>query len=326
MPVQDLTRTQTSRLLYYGQAGVGKRENIRLIHQFVPPESRLAVAAEDPERQIAFKLQQGDQEPRQVLVQAVDVGRERYHAAGMVQRLPFDAVVFVVNSGASHLDESLAAFESLKTYLDSWGLDLMHIPVVLQYNRVGQVDTLPVDQLESMLNPWGLLSFPAHTARGEGVRETLKAALGLAINHQRELAQQMPHRPLPGADLGLGAPQTQARSAPAAAPRAAPSASPPVTPATAPGTPAATPGTQAATPGTPAAPLPPSGPTASGGLEVEIGPPLPGSEMEAATRRRTDQILNDLNPPLVVPVKIPRHLLAGRTEPLRIMLEVEFVD
>ncbi len=284
MSVKELTAIRTCRLLYYGQAGVGKRENLRLIHQFVPPESRLAVAAEDPERQIAFKLQQGEDEPKQVLVQAVDVGRERYHAAGMVQRLPFDAVVFVVNSGVSHLDESLAAFESLKMYLDSWGLDLMRIPVVLQYNRVGHEDTLPVDQLESLLNPWGLLSFPAHTMRGEGVRETLKAALGLAVNHQRETAARMPHSPVPGFDMMVDAPAAQARPAPATAP------------------------------------------TASGGLQVEMGPPLPGSEVEEATRKRTQEIFDDLRPPLVVPVKIPRHLLEGADGPVRILLEVEIED
>jgi hypothetical protein len=33
------------------------------------------------------------------------------------------------------------------------------------------------------LNPWGLLSFPACSHRGEGVKETLKAILGLTITH-----------------------------------------------------------------------------------------------------------------------------------------------
>ncbi len=96
---------------------------------------------------------------------------------------PLDAVVFAIDSGAAHLDQSLAAFESLKMYLESWGLDLMDVPVVLQYNRRGAPDALPVDRLESLLNPWGMLAFPADSARGEGVRETLKSILGLALNH-----------------------------------------------------------------------------------------------------------------------------------------------
>ncbi len=40
-----------------------------------------------------------------------------------------------------------------------------------------------VDRLEGLLNPWGLLSFPANAKKGEGVREALKAILGLTVNH-----------------------------------------------------------------------------------------------------------------------------------------------
>ncbi len=286
MPVQELIATRTCRLLYYGQAGVGKRENLRLIHRFVPPESRLSVAGEDPERQIAFKLQQEGEESRQVLVQAVDVGRERYHAAGMIQRLPFDAVVFVVNSGVKHLDQSLAAFESLKMFLDSWGLDLMRIPVVLQYNRMGQEDTIPVDQLESYLNPWGLLSFPAHTARVEGVKETLKAVLGLAVNHQKEMAQKG----------GRGKPLLAVDEKPRFVPKPAPTVQPVEQPLEEPS------------------------------LQLEYGPPLPGNEIEESTRLRSEQIFNDLKPPLIIPVRIPRRLLHGKDGPVRIMLEVEIED
>ncbi len=286
MPVKDLIATKTCRLLYYGQPGVGKRENLRLIHRFVPPDSRLAIATEDPERQIAFKLQQDRQEAKQVLVQAVDVGKERFHAAGMVQRLPFDAVVFVVNSGFSQLDRSLAAFESLKVFLDSWGLDLMRIPVVLQYNRAGQEETIPVDQLESYLNPWGLLSFPAHSARGEGVKETLKAALGLAVNHQEEMARQQ--GPLETSLSGSAAPS------PEQDPTSIPTFCAPDD----------------------------SGPR----LKLEYGPPLPGSEVDESTRLRSEQIFNDLKPPLIIPVKIPRRLLQGKDGPVRILLEVELED
>ncbi|NCQ35602.1 hypothetical protein GW813_11160 [bacterium] len=275
MSVQNLTATACCRLLYYGQAGVGKRENLRLIHQFVPPESRLSIAVEDPERQIGFNLPQPGQSSRQVLVQAVDVGKERYHAAGMTSRLPFDGVVFVINSGVSQLDQSLAAFESLKMFLDSWGMDLMRIPVVLQYNRTGSnEETIPVDRLESLLNPWGLLSFPAATLRGEGVRETLKAVLGLAVKHQEEQAVMMPNF------------NPRHSEAP------------------------------------PAEPEPPT----ESKLQLEYGPALPGAEMEESTRLRSEQIFNDLRPPLVIPVKIPRRLVSGLKGPLRVFLEIEFED
>ncbi len=183
MPQSTKTAAKTCRLLYYGPMGAGKRENLSLIHRTIPPESRLQVAVDDPERQIAFQFRRPGEEPWQVLVQAIDAGRERPHVTGAEGPPAPDAVVFVIDSGAVHLDQSLSAFESLKLFLDRWGLDLMDVPVILQYNRRGAPDALPVDRLESLLNPWGMLAFPADSARNEGVRETLKSILGLALNH-----------------------------------------------------------------------------------------------------------------------------------------------
>lgn len=287
------TAVRTCRLLYYGATGVGKRENLGLIHRTIPPESQLSLAVEDPERQIAFRFSQPDGDTWQVLVQSVDSGRERPRAAGMSEQPPFDAVVFAVDSGAAHLDQSLAAFESLKNYLESWGRDLLEVPVVLQYNRRGAPDALPVDRLESLLNPWGLLAFPADSVKGEGVRETLKSILGLAINHLKTQPAVEPSAP-------PSAPPAESRTEPAPSP-AAPPAAPPVAPAQAPST------------------------APAEGMDLDYGPPVPGNEVPPGTAERGDAILNELRPPVVIPVKIPRRLLEGEG-PVRILLEAQIVD
>ena len=177
------TATKTCRLLYYGPDGSGKRDNLQILHRSIPPEQRLTLASGDPERQIAFRVRHTGQDEWQVLVHAVDAGKERLRTAGMGILPPFDGIVLVLPSASAQLDRSLAALESLKAYLDSWGLDLMGVPIVLQYNGREKPEILAVDRMESLLNPWGLLSFPSSTVRGEGVRETLKAVLGLTINH-----------------------------------------------------------------------------------------------------------------------------------------------
>lgn len=192
MSAESMTATKTCRLLYYGPAESGKRANLQMIHRSIAPEQRLALATADPERDIAFAVRYGGETDWHVLVQAVDAGRERPRVAGMSSRPPFDGVVFVVDSGASRLDQSLASLESLKCYLESWDLDLMGVPLVIQYNRRDRRDTLPVDRLEALLNPWGVLSFPADANEGEGVRETLKAVLGLTVNH----LQSQPEEPV----------------------------------------------------------------------------------------------------------------------------------
>ncbi len=192
------TATRSCRILYYGPAGVGKRQTLARIQQSLPPEHRLAVATEDSSRQIAFMLRNGQQGDWQVFVQAVDVGRENL-ALAPTQRPPFDGIVFACSSGPDELDQALSAMEALKGFLDTWNRDLMSVPVVLQYNNRDAAAVLPVDRLESLLNPWGLLSFPADVTNGEGVREALKAILSLTIGQilQQQLAAQSP---VPGPD------------------------------------------------------------------------------------------------------------------------------
>ena len=58
------------------------------------------------------------------------------------------------------------------------------------------------------------------------------------------------------------------------------------------------------------------------GLGIDYGPPLPDSVVGQSTKALSDAIYEELRPPVVIPVKIPRRLLAGQG-PLRILLEVE---
>ncbi|MEN8005670.1 MAG: hypothetical protein ABFS42_01595 [Candidatus Krumholzibacteriota bacterium] len=278
MAEEMMTSQKTCRLLYYGPAGSGKRANLRFIHHSIPPEQVLMQDCGDPERQIAFRVNQGDDGTWQVRVQAVDAGEESHDAAGMPDEAPFDGIVFVIDSKLEQLDQSLAAFESLKSYLESFELDLTEVPVVIQYNGRDQAEILPVDRMESLLNPWGLLSFPANAGKGEGVRETLKSILGLTVN-------QLNQKPRSGAK-GKSFPSpvvAESKSAPEAEKIEA------------------------------------------SGLGIDYGPPIPGSEIGESTKALTDAIFEELRPPVVVPVKIPRRLLTGEG-PINILLEVEIDD
>lgn len=180
MPTTMATSTRMCRILYYGPPESGKRENLSQIQASLPPEHRLAMATSDPSRELAFSLRNGSQGDWQVVVQAMDVGREPPVVSG--SQPPFDGIVFVCDSRAERLDECLSAMEGLKQYLDCWRMDIMSVPMVLQYNRRDGSQPVTVDRLESLINPWGMLAFPSASATGEGVRETLKAALSLTIS------------------------------------------------------------------------------------------------------------------------------------------------
>ena len=274
--VKAANAVKTCRILYYGPEGVGKRENLRLIHSSVPPENRLALATGDPERQIAFQLANPTQGDWQVLVQCVDAGRERYRSAGMGTQPPFDGIVFVVSSRAGLLDQGMAAMESLKTYLETWGLDLLGVPLVIQYNERENPDTMPVDRLENLINPWGLLSFPGCTARREGVKETLKAILSLTISHLQAKPRQPEATSQP--DWEPSSPQTTEENL-----------------------------------------------VDEAVMEFTYGPAVPGSELEQDTIKRSEAIYDELRPPIVIPIRIPRRLLDG-SGPIKIQLEVRVDD
>ncbi|MCK9995315.1 MAG: hypothetical protein KAH56_03430 [Candidatus Krumholzibacteria bacterium] len=278
MAEEMITSQKTCRLLYYGPAESGKRANLRHIHQSIPPEHLLALANEDPERQIAFRVTHGNDGDWQVLVQAVDSGQEHYRAAATPERAPFDGIVFVVDSRLEQLDQSLAAFESLKTYLDTYGLDLTEVPVVIQYNNRDKSDILPVDRMESLLNPWGLLSFPANAVKGEGVRETLKSVLGLTVTHLND----KPEDSTRSTEFEIAVSQDNSATATDME-------------------------------------------SDKSGLGIDYGPPIPGTEIQDSTKALSDAIFEELRPPVVIPVKIPRRLFSG-DGPIKILLEIEIDD
>ena len=278
MPEETLTSQKTCRLLYYGPAESGKRANLRYIHQSIPPEHLLVVENQDPERQIAFRVTHGNDGDWHVLVQAVDSGQEKFRAEGAAERAPFDGVVFVVDSGLDQLDQSLAAFESLKTYLDNYGLDLTEIPVVIQYNNRDRSEILPIDRMESLLNPWGLLSFPANAVKGEGVRETLKSVLGLSVTYLNE----KPEDPTRTAESEMTISRDNSQGALDVE-------------------------------------------SDSTGLGIDYGPPIPGTEIQESTKALSEAIFQELRPPVVIPVKIPRRLFSG-DGPVKILLEIEIDD
>jgi len=290
---------KTCRLLYYGPGGSGKRANLRQIMESIPPDHRLDLAVEDPDRQAGFLLHNGDQGDWQILIQTVDAGRERYLGAGNSQQVPFDGIVFVINSESARLDQSLSSLEALKTYLDTWGKDLMAVPVVLQYNRRDGREVLPVDRLESLLNPWGLLSFPACSLKGEGVKETLKAILGLTITHLLQM---------PGNSTATQPSTSATREFDNA---------PPV-------------------PGSQSYAERPDG-TLDAGSEERIvvnpvavpqqidGEPMAGPPEAMEFAADGSRLSDDAHPPIVVPVRIPRRLLHKQGS-ARILLEIQVID
>ena len=293
MTTQTAVVVRTCRLIYYGPAGTGKRDNLLHIAKSIPAQHRLPVVAGDPEREIAFLLKSGAQGDWQVSVQTVDTANEGQFPGEI--SLPFDGVVFVAHSASSLLDQTLSSLEALKAFLDRWGRDITSVPLVLQYNMRSSEGCLPVDRLESLINPWGLLSFPANAATGEGARETLKAILSLTISHLIRSSE----------NVGVAAPQASERT--------------PIRPS------APTAPSQMGRPLV--APPSPNEPAAVTDHPAELlsDPTEEDATLNVTSEDRGGIFFEDLRPPIVVPVRIPRKLLE-KYGSARIILEVEVDD
>lgn len=261
-------QARTCRVLYFGPPGSGKTANLAQIASCVPQAYRVPVAGTGGGERFGFRVDAGELGPWIVEAVAADAAAVGAPAASG-RGFPFDGVVFVADSSADRLDLNLSALETLKTDLESGGFDLTSLPMVIQYNRQDAPGRLPVDRLESLLNPWGMPSFPAVASQGVGVRETLRAVLGLTMRQLDRAAVPAPETADPGPDR---APLSAATSAPA-----------PASPAPVTGSPRVA-----------AVPVPAAGDD----RVLRIEPDERDDTMFAARR-----------PPVVVPVRVPRSLL-----------------
>src|SRR6185437_2502128 len=85
-----------------------------------------------------------------------------------------DGVVFVGDSQLVRADANLESLENLRENLAEQGRDLATMPVVFQHNKRDLPDLLPVEELDSMLNPFGAPSIPTSAKTGEGIYEALE--------------------------------------------------------------------------------------------------------------------------------------------------------
>jgi hypothetical protein len=175
--IEKATPPRTCRILYCGPAASGKSSNLESIRASVPPEYRIPETPNGEGDGFGFRLDAGGLGAWTVSVESARDGGSAGGNAGF----PFDAVVFVADSAAARLGDNLGALEALRARLERSCHDPASVPIVIQYNKRDLPGSLPLAELEKLLNPGRLASVAAAASRGEGVRETLRAALGLAV-------------------------------------------------------------------------------------------------------------------------------------------------
>jgi mutual gliding-motility protein MglA len=181
------TMAMTAKIVYYGPGLGGKTTNLQWIHHKTAPRSRGEMVSLETEtdRTLFFDLlplDVGVIGGMKVRLQLYTVpGQVFYNATRRLVLKGVDGVVFVADSQAAALDPNEESIANLKTNLEELGLGVDQIPVVFQYNKRDLRNILPVERLQSIINPRKKPSFEAAAIHGVGVFETLKEISRLAL-------------------------------------------------------------------------------------------------------------------------------------------------
>ncbi len=181
-----------SKIVYYGPGLSGKTKNLEWIYNHINPKWRgkmLSVATET-ERTLFFDflpLSLSLAYNFRSIFQFYTVpGQSFYNATRRAVLENVDGVVFVADSQEERLDANIDSFFNLEENLNSYGLTLRSIPIVMQYNKRDLPTALPIETLQLEINTMGFPELEGVAITGQGVLETMK----MIVSHVHRRAKE----------------------------------------------------------------------------------------------------------------------------------------
>ncbi|MDJ0985321.1 MAG: gliding motility protein [Desulfobacterales bacterium] len=187
------------KLVYYGPGRGGKTSNLQYIFQ----KSRKLMTDE----MVSIKTKGdltlffdfvpmgiGKIKGCDVRVQLYTVpGQVKYSSTRKLVLKGVDGLVFVADSLKIRHEKNILSLKDLAINLKSYGLNIMTMPLVLQYNKrdlaAEGVPLMSIEEMEKAYNhQLKVPSFPASAVTGENVNATLKAALVLLLRSLKKEA------------------------------------------------------------------------------------------------------------------------------------------
>ncbi len=187
------------KLVYYGPGRGGKTSNLQYIFQ----KSRKLMTDE----MVSIKTKGdltlffdfvpmgiGKIKGCDVRVQLYTVpGQVKYSSTRKLVLKGVDGLVFVADSLKIRHEKNILSLKDLALNLKSYGLNIMTIPLVLQYNKrdlaAEGVPLMSIEEMEKAYNhQLKVPSFAASAVTGENVNATLKAALVLLLRSLKKEA------------------------------------------------------------------------------------------------------------------------------------------
>jgi signal recognition particle receptor subunit beta len=187
------------KIVYYGPGRGGKTSNLQYIFQ----QSRKLMAAE----MVSIKTKGdltlffdfvpmgvGKIKGCDVRVQLYTVpGQVKYSSTRKLVLKGVDGLVFVADSLKVRHEKNILSIKDLAINLQSFGLNIMKVPLVLQYNKRDLADDgVPLMSVEEMEKAYNhqlkVPSFAASAINGDNVNATLKACLVLTLRSLKKEA------------------------------------------------------------------------------------------------------------------------------------------
>lgn len=181
------------KIVYYGPGLSGKTTNLRRIRDIITPEhrGRLVTLCTRGERTVFFDFLPinfatiGNDRIRLHLYSVP--GQAYYSLSRRVILDGVDGVVFVADSQTERMDANLDSIEDLENNLESYGMDLIKLPTILQFNKRDLPSIAPLDELENQLNRHDWTTVESVAIGGSGPVETLKLISAVIAKQHVEL-------------------------------------------------------------------------------------------------------------------------------------------
>jgi len=168
------------KIVYYGPAMSGKTTNLLHIHKVLADETKGEMVMLDTEEERTlffdfFPIYLGTIEGFRLRFNMYTVpGQVIYEASRKLIVSGADAVVFVVDSQSSRLEDNLESWQSLTSNLELHNIDMAQQAVVIQYNKRDLDPKIELGTIERAAGLNGIPVFESIATQGVGVMDTLK--------------------------------------------------------------------------------------------------------------------------------------------------------
>jgi signal recognition particle receptor subunit beta len=184
MPSIDVKRRRIdAKIVYYGPGRAGKTENLRFLHNHIQANQRGKLMSLPTKADTSLYI-----DVMSVRVKTIPEFETVIHLCagpGMAlavntRRLLLrdtDGLVFVADTSPSRTEANVDCYAELRENLAAHGVQLASVPHVIQYNKCDLENHVPIAQLRTKLNEYGVPEIPASVKAGQGVIETFAAAV-----------------------------------------------------------------------------------------------------------------------------------------------------